>query len=65
MPKYNITDPNYNAKKTLEVIKEGFYNLDRSSSLIIKELVDVIKYLDEQLKKKQDKVTSLNVHKKL
>ena len=41
-------------EKTLELIKEGCYNTDRPSNLIIKELVEVIKLLDKNLKKKKD-----------
>ena len=37
------------AEETLELIREGFYNTDRPSNLIIKELVEVIKLLDNKL----------------
>ena len=37
------------AEKTLELIREGHYNTDRPSNLIIKELVEVIELLDRKL----------------
>lgn len=41
-------------EKTLELIREGYYNTDRPSNLIIKELVEVIKLLDKKLNQKED-----------
>jgi hypothetical protein len=41
-----------NQKKQL--IKEGCYNTDRPSNLIIKELVEVIKLLDRKLNQNED-----------
>tara|TARA_R110002020_G_scaffold29265_12_gene92525 strand:+ start:275 stop:532 length:258 start_codon:yes stop_codon:yes gene_type:complete len=37
------------AEETLELIREGSYNTDRPSNLIIKELVEVIELLDRKL----------------
>ncbi len=42
------------AEETLELIREGYYNTDRPSNLIIKELVKVIKLLDKKLNQKED-----------
>jgi len=41
-------------EKTLKLIKEGHYNTDRPSNLIIKELVEVIKLLDNKLNQNKD-----------
>ena len=41
-------------EKTLELIREGYYNTDRLSNLIIKELVEVIELLDRKLKQNKD-----------
>lgn len=40
------------AKEILFLISEDLYNLDRQGHLIIKELINVIRYLDEY---KQDR----------
>ena len=42
------------AEETLELIREGSYNTDRPSNLIIKELVEVIKLLDNKLKQNKE-----------
>ena len=52
----NPTTPNEEVMKTLALIDEGYYNVDRPSNLIIKELVDVIKYLNEKINSKQNKM---------
>ena len=41
-------------EKTLELIREGYYNTDRPSNLIIKELVEVIELLDRKLNQNKD-----------
>ena len=41
-------------EKTLELIREGLYNTDRPSNLIIKELVEVIKLLDNNISQNKD-----------
>ena len=38
------------AKESLELIEEDLYNLDRKDSLIIKDLIEIIKYLDKRIK---------------
>ena len=42
------------SEKTLELIREGYYNTDRPSNLIIKELVEVIKLLDNKLNQNKE-----------
>ena len=42
------------AEKTLELIREELYNTDRPSNLIIKELVEVIKLLDNKLNQNKE-----------
>jgi len=41
-------------EKTLKLIREGYYNTDRPSNLIIKELVEVIELLDRKLNQKKE-----------
>lgn len=41
-------------EKTLQLIREGFYNTDRPSNLLIKELVEVIKLLDNNINQNKD-----------
>mgnify|MGYP003653081745 FL=1 len=42
------------AEETLELIREGSYNTDRPSNLIIKELVEVIKLLNDKINQNKE-----------
>ena len=41
-------------EKTLELIREGYYNTDRPYNLIIKELVEVMSCMDRKLNQNKD-----------
>lgn len=43
------------AKRTLKLIKSGWYNSDRSCTIINKELVELIVYLDKRITKLEEK----------